>query len=138
MIPNIAASPAQLRYANLLFYGACAGFALMLLTYSLYVLGIVEPQIPLDTLTVLWKGSAAEYRAAGGIPQGWGWLKLLHKSDICNFLGIVLLAGLTIVCFIQLCVDFLRRKEHLMAVLAFLEVLVLSLAASGVLVSGGH
>ena len=138
MHQNIAASPAQLRYANLLFYGAGLGFACMLFTYALYVLGILEPQVPLDTLVRLWSGNAAAYRAAGNIPQGWGWVNLLHKGDISNFVGIVVLAGLTIVCFMQLCVDFLRRRNFLMATLALLEVLVLSLAASGVLVSSGH
>lgn len=138
MHQNIAASPAQLRYANLLFYGAAVGFALMLITYAIYVLGILEPQVPMEDLIRLWSGSAADYRAAGNIPQGWGWLALLHKGDILNFTGIVTLAGLTIVCFLQLCVDFLRRKDHLMAILAALEILVLSLAASGLLVSAGH
>lgn len=138
MHEQIAASPAQLRYANTLFYGAYFGLGLLALTYILYVAGIMEPQIPLDQLVILWSGSAADYRAAGSIPQGWGWVSLLHKGDIANFVGIVVLAGLTIVCFIQLCVDFLRRRDHLMAILALLEVLVLSLAASGVLVSSGH
>lgn len=135
---NISASPAQVRYANTLFYGACLGFALMLLTYALYVFGILEPQVPLDRLVTLWSGSAAEYRVASGIPNGWGWLSLIGKGDICNFVGIVVLAGLTIVCFIQLAVDFLRRKDHLMTTIALLEVLVLTLAASGILGAGGH
>lgn len=138
MHEQIAASPAQLRYANMLFYGSYFGLGLLVLTYILYVLGILEPQIPLDKLVVLWSGSAADYRAAGSIPQGWGWVALLHKGDIANFVGIVVLAGLTIVCFAQLLVDFLRRRDHLMAILALLEILVLSLAASGILVGAGH
>lgn len=138
MYPQIAASPAQVRYANTLFYGSLSGFILMLVTYFLYVTGILSPQIPLEDMVLLLQGSAADYRAAGNIPQGWGWTSLVAKGDIANFLGIVFLAGLTIVCYLQLLIAFLRAKNWLMSGIAVLEVLVLTLAASGVLVVSGH
>ena len=78
---DIQASPAQLRYADTLFYGSLIGFVIMLITYILYVTGILTPQIPLDELPHLWTGSAADYRAAGHIPQGWGWLSLIGKGE---------------------------------------------------------
>ena len=135
---DIKASPAQLRYADTLFYGALLGFVTMLITYALYVFGVLTPQIPLDEMPRLWSQSAAAYRAAGNIPQGWGWLALVGKGDMCNFIGIAFLAALTIVCFVQLAIGLLRQKQWIMAIIAILEVLVLSLAASGVLVAGGH
>ena len=135
---DIKASPAQLRYADTLFYGALLGFVTMLVTYALYVFGVLTPQIPLDEMPRLWSQSAAAYRAAGNIPQGWGWLALVGKGDMCNFIGIAFLAALTIICFVQLAIGLLRQKQWIMAVIAILEVLVLSLAASGVLVAGGH
>ena len=135
---DIKASPAQLRYADTLFYGALLGFVAMLVTYTLYVLGVLTPQIPLEEMPRLWSQSAAAYRAAGNIPQGWGWLALVGKGDMCNFIGIAFLAALTIVCFVQLAIGLVRQKQWLMAIIAILEVLVLSLAASGVLVAGGH
>lgn len=135
---DIKASPAQLRYADTLFYGALLGFVAMLVTYALYVLGVLTPQIPLEEMPRLWSQSAAAYRAAGNIPQGWGWLALVSKGDMCNFIGIAFLAALTIFCFVQLAVGLVRQKQWLMAIIAILEVLVLSLAASGVLVAGAH
>lgn len=135
---DIKASPAQLRYADTLFYGALVGFVAMLVTYTLYVFGVLAPQIPLEEMPRLWSQSAAAYRAAGNIPQGWGWVALVGKGDICNFIGIAFLAALTIVCFVQLAFGLLRQKQWIMAIIAILEVLVLSLAASGVLVAGGH
>ena len=135
---DIKASPAQLRYADTLFYGALLGFVTMLITYALYVFGVLTPQIPLDDMPRVWSQSAAAYRAAGNIPQGWGWLALVGKGDMCNFIGIAFLAALTIVCFVQLAIGLLRQKQWIMAIIAILEVLVLSLAASGVLVAGGH
>ena len=135
---DIKASPAQLRYADTLFYGALLGFVTMLVTYALYVFGVLTPQIPLEEMPRLWSQSAAAYRAAGNIPQGWGWLALVGKGDMCNFIGIAFLAALTIFCFVQLAVGLVRQKQWLMAIIAILEVLVLSLAASGVLVAGAH
>ena len=135
---DIKASPAQLRYADTLFYGALLGFVVMLVTYALYVFGVLTPQIPLSEMPHLWTQNAAAYRAAGNIPQGWGWLALVGKGDLCNFIGIAFLAALTIICFVQLAIGLLRQKQWIMAVIAILEVLVLSLAASGVLVAGGH
>ena len=135
---DIKASPARLRYADTLFYGALLGFVTMLITYALYVFGVLTPQIPLEEMPRLWSQSAAAYRAAGNIPQGWGWLALVGKGDMCNFIGIAFLAALTIVCFVQLAIGLLRQKQWIMAIIAILEVLVLSLAASGVLVAGGH
>ncbi len=134
----IKASPAQLRYADTLFYGSLLGFVMMLVTYALYVFGVLEPQIPLAELPRLWVHSAADYRAAGNIPQGWGWLALAGKGDICNFLGIAFLAALTIFCFVQLAWTLARHRQWLMMCIAIAEVLVLSLAASGVLVGGAH
>lgn len=137
-IHDIKASPAQLHYANTLFYGALIGFVLMLITYILYVLGVLEPQIPLEDLPKLWTGSAEQYRNAGNIPQGWGWLALITKGDICNFVGIVFLASLTVICFLQLAWNLFKHKQTLMGCIAVAEVLVLCLAASGILVSAGH
>lgn len=135
---QIKASPAQLRYADTLFYGAVFGFVLMLITYALYVFGVLEPLIPLEDLPRLWTHDAATYRAAGNIPQGWGWLALVNHGDMCNFLGIAFLAALTIICFLQLAWNLAKHRERLMMVIAIAEVLVLSLAASGVLVTGSH
>ena len=135
---DIKASPAQLRYADTLFYGALLGFVVMLITYALYIFGVLTPQIPLDEMPRLWSQSAAAYRAAGNIPQGWGWLALVGKGDICNFIGIAFLAALTIICFVQLAIGLARQKQWILTVIAVLEVLVLSLAASGILAAGGH
>ena len=79
---EIKASPAQLRYADTLFYGALLGFIIMLITYALYVFGVLTPQIPLDELPRLWTHSAAEYRtsprAGGGLP--W-WPRAIYATS---------------------------------------------------------
>lgn len=69
---------------------------------------------------------------------GWSWLKMLSKGDYVNFLGIAFLAGITIICYLPIIPIFLRKKDTVFAVICILEVLVLTLAASGILKGGGH
>ena len=72
------------------------------------------------------------------IGQGRGGDLFVGKGEFLNFIGIVFLAGVTIVCYLRIIPILLRKKDTMYAVLAIIEVLVLTLAASGVLKSGGH
>ena len=79
-LAEVKAGPAQTRYAATLAHGAVLSFAVMLVTYVLYVSGITEPLVPLEEMPKLWVHSAAEYRAAAHIPEGWGWLSAMRSS----------------------------------------------------------
>ncbi|WP_456325877.1 DUF1634 domain-containing protein [Desulfonauticus submarinus] len=130
--------PQQITYSNILFWGAWGGIALMTLTYILYVFHILPPHVDVNLVVQNWDKGVQEYMQITNSPHGWGWIFLLHKGDFINFLGIAMLALLTIVCYLVLIVGYLKVKDKLYATLAFLEVLVLTLAASGILGSGGH
>ena len=132
------AAPEQVTYANLLFYGCWGGLALMAVTYILYVTGILAPHVPLEKVPLLWSQPVGTYLELGNVPHGWGWTVLLGKGDFLNFLGIVLLAGMTIVCYIPLIPVYVKRKEFAFAWLAVAEILVLLFAASGIVGGGGH
>lgn len=132
------ASPEQITYANLLFYGCWGGLALMAATYLVYVSGLVTPHIPLDKVPLLWSQPVGTYLELGKVPHGWGWTVLIARGDFLNFLGIVLLAGMTIVCYIPLIPAYLKRKETTFALLALAEILVLLVAASGIVGGGAH
>jgi hypothetical protein len=135
---NGKATQEQINYANILFYGSWTGLAVMVVTYVLYVTGIITPHVPLEKIPLLWSQPVHTYLELGNVPQGWGWTTLLGKGDFLNFLGIVLLAGMTIVCYIPLIPSFLKRGEKSFALMALAEILVLALAASGLVSSGGH
>ncbi|SMC20833.1 hypothetical protein SAMN02746041_01026 [Desulfacinum hydrothermale DSM 13146] len=132
------ASPEQKRYADLLFYGAWAGIFLMIVTYVIYLTGLLDPHIPLNEIPHLWRLSVGEFLHEANAPHGWGWALLLGKGDYLNFLGIVLLAFMTIVGFLTLIPAYVRKKDWPFVVIVVLEVLVLALAASGILGAGGH
>jgi hypothetical protein len=126
----------NILYADILFWGCWGGLALMAVTYILYATGLMTPHVPLETITVLWSKPVKVYLEQGHVPTGWGWVVLLGKGDFINFLGIVLLAGLTVVAFIPLIPTYLKKGEPVFAILALLEVLVLVAAASGLIPVG--
>jgi hypothetical protein len=138
MADQTKASPEQITYANLLFYGCWGSLALMALTYVIYVLGLLDLYIPISKVIELWSQPVGTYLHEGNVPHGWGWLVLIGHGDFINFLGIVILAGMTIVCYIPLAITFAKKKEFIFLSIAVAEILVLSLAASGIVGGGAH
>jgi len=132
------ATKEQVQYANLLFLGCWGGLALMVLTYLIYLLGILPPHVPMDKIIVLWSKSVKTYLAEGNVHQGWAWASMLNKGDFINFLGIALLAGMTIICYIPLIPAFLKKKDFMYTGFVIAEIVVLCLAASGIFGAGGH
>jgi len=128
----------QIAYANVLFFGCWSGLALMVLTYVLYVTGIMDPYVSMDNVVKYWAMPVHDYLADNNVPTGWGWAKLLNKGDFLNFLGIALLAGLTIVGYIPAIFAYFKKKDFAFALIALLEVIVLCVAASGLVGGGAH
>ena len=143
--PSGAADADQLLYASILAKGMYLGLALLLVTFALYLTGAVQPGIPIEELPRLWTLSAHEYLEVVNheflhrpeIVDGWRWVFLLGTGDFLNFVGIALLSGVTIVCYIGVIPSLLRKRDWIYATIATLEVIVLVLAASG-LVAVGH
>ncbi|MFP3897519.1 MAG: hypothetical protein ACLFV5_11880, partial [Anaerolineales bacterium] len=120
-------------YRRLLKWGSYLGLALLILTFVIYVSGLVEPYIPLTELDDFWTLSVHEYTEAVGLETGWGWLGMLRYADFLNFVAISFLAAVTIICYIAIIPVFLRNGKTIYAGLAIAQVLVLVLAASGIL-----
>ncbi len=55
-----------------------------------------------------------------------------------NFIPIAFLSGLTIICYLAIVPGLLRKKDTPYVILAILEIVVLCVAASGILGTGGH
>ncbi|NWF75263.1 MAG: hypothetical protein HXY53_01580 [Nitrospirae bacterium] len=138
MVEKLKATEEQLTYARVLDLGMKIGLLILIVFFIIYVTGILPSYIPVNDLPKYWKLSVHQYLDATGIQQGWTWLKLLNRGDFLNFFGIAFLAGVTIICYIAVIPIFFRKKDKVYGVLAIIEVLVLLLAASGVLKTGGH
>jgi len=128
----------QIRYANVLFFGAWGGIILLTITYLLYVSGIIAPHVDMTLVIQNWDKGVNEFLHITNAPHGWGWAALLGTGDYLTFIGLVLLAGLTIICYLFLIVGYKKHKDWIYFSICVLEVLVLTLAASGILGSGGH
>lgn len=130
------ATEEQLLYARILDKGMKIGLAILVVTFGLYVFGILQPHVPVNDLPKYWSMSVHEYLEATDIGTGWSWLGNLGEGDLLNFVGIAFLAGITIVCYLAIVPNLMRRKDTPYVVLALIEVAVLVLAASGLLKAG--
>jgi hypothetical protein len=138
MSNKMKASEEQLAYAKLLDLGMKSGLLMLVVSFIIYLSGILTPHIPVNDLPKYWAMPVKEYLKATDIHTGWSWIYLLGKGDFLNFMGIAFLSGVTIICYLRIIPILFRKKDTVYGVLAIIEVLVLVLAASGVLKSGGH
>lgn len=134
----ISVAPEQVAYANLLLYGAWSGIAALIITFFIYVSGILTPYIPPSRMPEYWGMRAVDYLHAVNAPTGWGWLTMIRYGDYLNLIGVAFLALLTIIGFLILMVAYFRKKDYIYFVISLVEILILSLAASGILAVGGH
>jgi hypothetical protein len=138
MDKKVLATEEQLAYAKLLDSGMKFGLLILVVTFIVYLTGILAPHVPVNDLPNYWKMPVHKYLVATGIHPGWAWLGMLGKGDFLNFIGIAFLAGVTIICYLRVIPILLKKNDSTYAILAAIEVLVLALAASGLLKAGGH
>lgn len=129
-------TPEQILYAEVLEKGMYLGLACLFTTFALYASGIMEPYIPLDKLPEYWTQDVHEYLAQAELKAGWSWVPMVRYGDFVNFIGIAILAGVTVLCYIAIVPLLLHRGDFIYAVLALLEVVILVVAASGIIAVG--
>ena len=133
---KLEAGPEQLLYASILQKGMFVGIVTLFITFALYALSIMKPYIPLDEVSHYWTMNVHDYLHHAHIKTGWSWVGMLNYGDFINFIGVAILAGVTIICYLAIIPVLLKSNDKVYAVLAVLEALVLSLAASGILAVG--
>jgi len=126
----------KLACAKLLNIGTMVAFVLLVIFFAIYVTGTVKPHIPLAELPKYWGLSLPDYLEQTNYRAGWSWLNMLGKGDFLNFIAISLLPAITILCYIRIIPIFIRKHDTIYVVIAALEVVILVLAASGILVIG--
>jgi hypothetical protein len=132
------ASEEQMAYAGVLNIGMWLGLAVMVITFFVYVSGVLPSFVPIDDLPKYWTMRVHDFNVALNAPTGWGWAPLVGKGDYLNFVGIAMLSGLTILCYAVILPILFKKKDTAYTIIAIAEILVLSLAASGLLKVGGH
>ncbi len=132
------ASEEQLAYAKVLNGGMWSGLALLIITFFIYISEMLPTHVPISDLPKYWTMRVHDFNVALNAPTGWHWAAFAGKGDYLNFVPIAILAGLTILCYLVILPILARKKDTPYVVIAIAEVLVLALAASGLLKVGGH
>jgi len=138
------ATEEQLLYAKILEKGMLVGLLLLFITFALYVFGIMPAAVPLDEISGYWNQPVHDYLVAINnnylhlehLPTGWAWVKLIGKGDFINFIPVAILSGVTIICYLAIVPGLFKRGDKAYAIMALVEVVILSLAASGLLAVG--
>ena len=125
----------QRIYARWLAAGVAIGFTALVVSFVVYLTGLVPPGIAPETLPRYWGMPVHDYVKLTGAPTGWSWLRRLGESDLLNFVGVAILGSTTLVCFLRLLPVFLRSRERILAAICVAELLVLAAAASGMVFS---
>ena len=127
----------QQVYARWLDWGTRISLALLVAAFLAYVFGLTPAALPLAEMPRFWRLPLERYLALSGSPTGWGWLAMLDKGEYQNLIGVALLGLVTVACYLRVLPLLLARRERLQAAIVAAQVLVLLLAASGLL-AGGH
>lgn len=133
---SLQPSPEQILYARILEKGMMIGLISLFVTFTIYAFGIMKPYVPLDKISIYWSMNVNDYLHHANVKDGWGWLDLTGYGDFINFIGIAILAGSTIFCYLAIVPVLLKNNDRVYAILALLEVIVLSIAASGMIAAG--
>jgi hypothetical protein len=123
-------------YARWLDAGTKLGFILLIAGFVAYAFGITAPYVPFDRLPALWSLPVDQYNAATHAPTGWQWVHQWWHSDYLTYFGVVALLLTTIASMLRTMLVLYALDERLHASIALLQVVVLVLAAAGVV--SGH
>ena len=126
-------SEEQLLYAKVLSIGVKVGFVLLVVSFGLYMFGVLKPLIPIHQMPKDWHLPVREYVKVTGTPTGWEWVKIIAKGDMLNLVGIVVLAGISIVSTLAVLPIFARRGEKALLIISVLLIVVLLVSASSIL-----
>src|SRR5919108_3750790 len=92
--------------------GTHLAFAVLIATFAVYVLGVLDPLVPLQQLAHLWQLPVDRFVAATGAPTGWAWLRFLDKGDYLNLLGIAVFVLITIAAYARLVPLFMQAGKR--------------------------
>jgi len=125
---------ARVAYGRVLALCCPLVLALMVVAFALHVSGLVPSVVPLAALPGMWTQGARAVLDSLGVGPGWGWLAHWRQSDMLCLAALALLTlGSPIACAAA-AVQYVRRHEYALGIIAILQVLVLLAAMSGLIV----
>ncbi len=134
---NLDASEEQLAYARLLKKCVIVGFGILIVCFAMYVSGIVSPSVPLDQMGEYWSLPLNEYLHKTNYDAGWSWTGMLGQGDYLNFIPLAIFATISMVCYLRIIPTLKRNRNFAYLAIAIVQILVILLAASNMLRTGG-
>jgi len=133
---KIEISKEQLIYARILQISRRIGLLALITTFVLYISGMIAPRIPLTQMPQYWGLCVDDYVAGAGMSIGWSWLGMIGYSDFMCFASVIFLSSITIICYLRITPVFFKNNDKIYTCIAIIQLLVLILAASGLLQIG--
>ncbi|MFT5239294.1 MAG: hypothetical protein ACI9OU_000581 [Candidatus Promineifilaceae bacterium] len=134
---SVAPESFQSTFARVLYWGNALGVICLVLGLVAYFAGWMDTFVPRDSLAHYSMISMEQFKAETRIELGWAWLRYLDHVDYLNYIGLAILSGITILCYMTLVPAFSRRGERAYVILVVLQVAVFLAAMTG-LVGGAH
>lgn len=127
----------QKRYAGIIARLVAVGLAVLAAAFVLYASGLLPSSPPIEDMPELWHLDAPGLAERLDRPAGWGWIAGLGDGQTLAFAALVLLAATSIVALAVIGVTFVKNRSFAYATIVALQLVVLLLAASGLIRAGG-
>jgi hypothetical protein len=105
----------------------------MSVLFLLYATGWVPAAVPIGEVPAYWSTDASTYAHTIGVPTGWQWVHFLSDGGVLAFAGAILFPLAATIAALAAAVFFARDRVTIYALIALAEVVVLVVAATGVL-----
>ncbi|NTU59187.1 MAG: DUF1634 domain-containing protein [Chlorobiaceae bacterium] len=129
----------QLAYAKTLDYVAHSVIIVMAAGYFLYLTGLLPLSVPIETIAGNWHLSASRLQAKLHLASGWSCFTRpegIFHGDIVSYISVIFLSLATLICLVSAFLVFIGEKKRLYSAITLLQVIVLLVAASGILSAG--
>ncbi|MFO7781580.1 MAG: hypothetical protein R6W94_08110 [Spirochaetia bacterium] len=120
-------------YARILQRIVIIGSLLMLVSFVVYALELLPSAMEADRVPTVWHLPADEAAPLIDRPPLWHWVLAPHRADLLSLGSLTVLAATTPLGFAVLFVLLLRRRDFVYATMVFFQLVVLLLAATGML-----
>ena len=124
-------------YARWLDRATRIGFIVSVAAFAVYASGLLPAYVPPAELPRYWALPVDRFVALTGAAQHWAWLRHLGHSDVLNLAALALLALVTPACYARVVPKLAAQRDWLQLSLACAQLVVLLLAASGLLAGAG-
>ncbi|KAA6231698.1 hypothetical protein EKD00_03115 [Chlorobium phaeovibrioides] len=127
----------QLAYAGVL--DKLSHFAILFLTgsYAAYIFQLLPRKVSIADIAANWHLRASLMQEKLDAPLGWSFMSGMEsfwRGDALSYFAIILICMIPVVCLLVTAPAFFREKRPVFGVIAILQVLILLVAATGVLV----